>query len=127
MWRFFEGWQFKNPDDVELSDAADLLSVVTGVVGAVFLTGLGIWMIVTEDQRGCEQILSQLEDATAGVDFDTSGIEEISDDFEARWDLDGTAAQLDVELVERGSSLEVVDEDGNVLGTLDESGAHSSC
>jgi hypothetical protein len=126
-WRFFEGWQFKNPDDIELSDAAVLASVVSGLVGAAVLTGIGVWLIATEDQRACEQILVQLETAAAGVDFDTSNLQEISDDFDARWDLDRTAAQLDVELVERGSALEVVDEDGNLLGTIDEDGAHHNC
>jgi len=126
-WRFFEGWQFKNPDDVELSDAAVVVSIVSAGVGALFLAGTGIWLIVTEDQRECEQILSQLEAAAAGVDFDTSDIAEISDDFDARWDLDRTAVQLDVELEESDSLLEVVDEDGNILGTIDELGAHSSC
>jgi cytochrome oxidase Cu insertion factor (SCO1/SenC/PrrC family) len=37
------------------------------------------------------------------------------------------ARNLGVELVDHGSWFEVVDEDGEVLGTIDENGVHSRC
>jgi hypothetical protein len=104
-----------------------VLRSVSAGFAALFLVGTGIWLLVTEDEQECEQVLSELEATAAGVDFDTSDLEEIADDFEARWDLDVAAANLDVELEEHGSSVSVVAEDGEVLGTIDEDGVHSLC
>jgi hypothetical protein len=126
-WRALAGWQFKNPEGAELTDSMYVLRSVSAGFAALFLVGTGIWLLVTEDEQECEQVLSELEATAAGVDFDTSDLEEIADDFEARWDLDVAAANLDVELEEHGSSVSVVAEDGEVLGTIDEDGVHSLC
>lgn len=128
-WRVLQRWRSRSPDAVEPSGAVVAGSVVSGVIGALLLAGTAIWLLATEDRRDCEQIMSQLEDGVVGVDFEDLEIEEISDYSGARWDLERAAAELDVELEMRGSSLEVVYEDGNrdVLGTLDEMGAHPRC
>jgi hypothetical protein len=126
-WRITEAWQFKDPEAAELRDDISVMRSTAAGLVALMLVGFGIWLLVTGDERECERILAELEDAAAGVDFDGSGLEEIGDDFDARWDLRAVANGLDVELEDRGRSIEVVDENGDVLGTIDEDGVHDRC
>lgn len=126
-WHALAGWQFKNPEGAELRDGVYVLSSVCAGLSAVALTGLGIGILVTQDERECERILAELAGAAGGVDFDRSTLQEIEDDFEARWDFETVAARNDVELVEGPRSVEVVAEDGTVLGTIDEDGVDSRC
>jgi hypothetical protein len=127
-WRLTAAWQFKDPERVDLRDEIYVLHSVSAAVSAVILVGTGIWLLqMPVDEMECERIMSELEDAAAGVDFDTSDISEVADDFDARWDFDRTASNLGVELVEHGSSVEVVAEDGEVLGTINEYGVDSRC
>lgn len=128
-WRALAGWQFKDPDSAELTTTAAVIRSASGGVSALFLLGLGVWCLVLDEPGGsrCERTMSALAEAAAGVDFDRSTLEEIGDDLSARFDLDIAAAGLDVELEEHGESVDVVTEDGDVLGTIDESGVESRC
>jgi len=127
-WMATAGWQFKNPEGAELKPSMYVVRSVSGVVGALMLAGGGIWLLVTEDERACEAMMRDLEISARGADFDRSSLAEINDDFDASWDLNRTAAILEVDLRERDDhSVEVVDEEGDVLGTLDEDGAHPDC
>ena len=126
-WRALAGWQFKDPDGAELTDEMYAVRSLSAGLGCVVLAGTGIWILLTAEENECRQILATLGDAAAGVDFDRAGLAEISDDFEARWDLDTAASRLEVDLVDQGSSVDVVAEDGDVLGTIDADGVVDRC
>jgi hypothetical protein len=126
-WRALTRWQFKDPARAELTGPAYVARAVLAGLCALLLAINGIQFLAREDGRRCEHVLSVLEDAAAGVDFDRSTVEEIGDDLSARFDLDLAAAGLAVELEEHGDSVDVVTEDGDVLGTIDESGVDSRC
>jgi hypothetical protein len=127
-WLATAGWQFKNPEGAELRPGVYVARSVSAVVGALMLVGAGIWLLATEDRRECEKAMSDLAYFARGVDFDQSDIGELADDLGSRWDLDAAAASRDLELVDSGpGEVEVVDQDGDVLGTLDDEGAHPTC
>lgn len=123
MWRLTARWQYKDPEGAELNDWVYAMHSVAAGVCALVCLGVGIWILVEGDALECRRILGDLEDAATGVDFDTSPL----DDFDVRWELESTATNLGVELEERGSSLEVVDDQGEVIGTIDDDGVHSRC
>jgi hypothetical protein len=119
-WFAMGGWPFR--------DFYDELRVITwravsAGFGALLLIGTGIWLLVTLDERECEQTLSGLEDEAADVSW--VGPPEFG--IDARLALEGAAHALDVELEEHGLSIDVVAGDGQVLGIIDEDGLHSRC
>jgi hypothetical protein len=122
-WRLTERWKFKDPEAVELKDWMYLLQAVCAAVAALIFLGVGIWLLVDGDELECRRILSDVTDAGTGLEINTSGLGEL----EARAEMQRVARNLGVELVDHGSWFEVVDEDGEVLGTIDENGVHSRC
>jgi hypothetical protein len=144
-WWTLAAWQFRNPEAAEPSDGGYALHRVSAGVATVILAGTAIWVLTADDDRRCERIMAQLDEAVddagfGGSDVDVSDIDddggqlvdfdELEEDLgeiDTRLDLDLAANGLGVELVGQGRSLDVVDEDGDVLGTLDEHGAHPRC
>jgi hypothetical protein len=122
-WMGMSSWAFKDPQSAELTDGMDVArSLVAGAV-AVGLVALGVWALVTEDERTCRTTMAQLA-AEARDD-----VGELGGDVE----LIELASQLDVDLVEPDEGGDdgehmVVDVEGRVLGTIDDDGdAHTDC
>jgi hypothetical protein len=126
-WRALTGWQFADPDRAELTGAMYAFRSAAAGLGALVLAGAGIWLLITGDERDCERILSELADASSGVDFDRSDLSEVGDDLEAQMDLGAVAAGLDVELEWHRGSVDVVAENGDRLGSIGRDGVVSRC
>jgi hypothetical protein len=122
-WRLTGHWMFKDPDAVELKDWMYTLGAACAAVLALIHLGVGIWLLVDGDELECRRILSDVRDAGTGLEISTSGLGEL----EARVEMQRVARDLGVEVIDHDSWFEVVDEDGEVLGTIDENGVHSRC
>jgi hypothetical protein len=61
MWGLFKSWKYRNPETVEPSDLVVAWYRFTGVVGAIALTGLAVWMFVTMRQEAaCNEVMAEL-------------------------------------------------------------------
>ena len=124
-WLALGSWQFKKREAAELRLGVYVLRSVFAGLNALCFVGMGIWLLATEDERECEQVLAEVEAAAGGVRFETSGPDLA--DIDARRRLDAVVADRGVELDEHDASIDVVAADGHVLGTIDELGVRSDC
>lgn len=71
MWGLFKSWKYKNPETVEPSDLVVAWYRFTGVVGAIALTWLGVWMLIEMRREAtCNQVMAELSELHEQGGFD---------------------------------------------------------